>query len=123
MKQMTALIALLFFTLLLIPQPVLAADGEALYKKKCKACHKISGKKKVGPGMADISKRPGITKEWAKKWLENPQKVWEENKGYTVTMKKALKKTKKKRTAMKLKGKFKVNPEDIDPLVEYIWGL
>lgn len=123
MKQATAIIALLFFALLLIPQPVLAADGEALYKKKCKACHKISAKKKVGPGMAGISKRPGITKEWLKKWLAAPQKVWAENEGYTVTLKKAVKKTKKKRTSMKLKGKFKVNPEDIDPIVEYIWGL
>lgn len=123
MRYATALIALLFFALLLMPQPVFAGSGEALYNKKCKACHKISAKKKVGPGMAAISKRPGISKEWVKKWLADPQKVWTENEGYTVTMKKALRKTKKKRTAMKLKGKFKLNPEDIDPIVDYIWGL
>ncbi len=123
MRYATALIALLFFALLLIPQPISAGEGEALYKKKCLACHKISEKKKVGPGMASISKRPGITKEWTKKWLANPQKVWTENEGYTVTMKKALKKTRKKKTTMKLKGKFKVNPEEIDPIVDYIWGL
>ncbi len=123
MKCTTALIALLFFALLLLPRPVLAGEGEALYNKKCKTCHKISDKKKVGPGMAGISKKPGISKEWLKKWIADPQQVWEENKGYTATMKKALKKTRKKRTAMKLKGKFKVNPEEIDPIVEYIWGL
>ncbi|MFQ5432696.1 MAG: c-type cytochrome [Nitrospinota bacterium] len=123
MKYAAALIALLFFALLSIPRPVSAGDGEALFKKKCKTCHKISAKKKVGPGMAGLSKRPGISREWLKKWLANPQKVWEENEGYTVAMKKALKKTKKKRTAMKLKGKFKVNPEEIDPIVDYIWGL
>ena len=123
MRRLIVLIALLFFTLLIVPHPVSAADGEALYKKKCKSCHKISAKKKVGPGMQDLSKKPGITKEWLKSWLENPQKVWEANEGYTVTMKKAVKKTKKKKTSMKLKGKFKVNPEEIDPIVEYIWGL
>ena len=123
MKHASFLIAVFVAVFLFGTAPVMAADGEALFNKKCKACHKISAKKKVGPGMKDLSKKPGITKEWVKKWLENPQKVWEANEGYTVTMKKAVKKTKKKRTSMKLKGKFKLNPEEIDPIVEYIWGL
>ena len=123
MKHASFLIAVFVTVFLIGGVPAMAGEGEALFKKKCKACHKISAKKKVGPGMQDISKKPGITKEWLKSWLEDPQKVWEANEGYTVTMKKALKKTKKKRTSMKLKGKFKVNPEEIDPIVDYIWGL
>jgi cytochrome c2 len=123
MRYISASFALMFALVLFLHQPALAADGEALFKKKCKTCHKITGKKKVGPGMQGISKRPGISKEWLKSWLANPQKVWEANDGYTVTMKKALKKTKKKKTSMKQKGKFKVAPEEIDPIIEYIWGL
>jgi len=123
MKNVTAFLALMFTVTLVAGHPAFAADGAGMFKDKCSKCHATTSKKKVGPGLADLNKRPGISKEWAKKWLADPQKVWEENQGYTVTLKKSVKKENKKKTSMKLTGKSAVKADEIDPLVEYIWSL
>ena len=56
------------------------ADGAAIFKKKCKACHKITDKKAVGPGLAGV-----LGRETAKNgtmdvagltaWLKDPKAV------------------------------------------------
>ena len=39
----------------------MAKDAEAIYKSKCKMCHKID-KKKVGPAFKDMNKDPAVLK-------------------------------------------------------------
>jgi len=80
------------------------AKGEAIFKgkRKCKTCHKLTEKKKVGPGLKGVSNRH--TDAWFKKWLANPQKTWEENDPETQKLKQWKKgRAKKKKTAMKFK--------------------
>lgn len=68
-----------------------AAAGEAFFKSaKCKNCHNITNKKKVGPGLAGISKR--APEEWLKAWLNDSKAVWTANEGYTKTLKKVMEK-------------------------------
>ena len=80
-----------------------AAAGEAVYKKKCKACHKTTTKKVLGPGLAGQMKLH--TPEWMKKWLMDPQGTWVAGDAETEEMKTRLKRTGKKKTKMKIKGK------------------
>jgi mono/diheme cytochrome c family protein len=48
-------------------------NGESLFKANCAACHTITSKKLVGPGLGDIhSKRD---KEWLYKWIQNSQEL------------------------------------------------
>lgn len=62
-----------------------AAKGEALFKAKCKACHKLDDKAGVGPGLKGVSSRR--TEGWLTKWLTDPQKTWEENDAETQALK------------------------------------
>lgn len=65
-----------------------AQDGERIFKATCAACHKISNRKFVGPGLANIHEKR--TKEWFNKFVKSSQtliksgdadavKVFEEN--------------------------------------------
>lgn len=56
------------------------ADGAAIFKKKCKACHKITAKKGVGPGMAGVLGRETanngtMDKAGLTTWLKDPKAV------------------------------------------------
>jgi len=50
-----------------------AQDGERIFKSTCVACHKISSKRFVGPGLANIDKIR--TKEWFVKFVKSSQTV------------------------------------------------
>jgi cytochrome c2 len=82
-----------------------AASGEKLYNSKtykCKVCHKLTAKKKVGPGLKDVTTRR--SEAWLIKWISDPKKVWGENDAETQEMKKWKKgRAKAKKTKMKMK--------------------
>lgn len=82
-----------------------AANGKKLFNGKtykCKVCHKLTSKNKVGPGLKDIT---SIRSEaWLVKWLTDPKKIWEENDAETQEMKKWKKgRDKAKKTKMRMK--------------------
>jgi cytochrome c2 len=67
--------------------------GKSLFEGslKCTNCHNINDKKKVGPGLAGISKR--ATDDWIKKWLKDPPAAWNADDEYTKKLKETMKKT------------------------------
>ncbi|MFQ5559357.1 MAG: c-type cytochrome [Nitrospinota bacterium] len=97
-------------------------DGPTIYKKVCKMCHKFN-KKLIGPAWKGVQDR--TTKEWAKKWVRNPQKMWEANEGYTKTMRENFKTGKKKKSTMgttcpKLK---KLTDKEVDTIVDWVFDV
>lgn len=54
----------------------MVAEGKALFKLKCSACHKIS-KRVVGPAMANVTKRR--SPEWIMNMILNPEVMVEKN--------------------------------------------
>ncbi len=54
----------------------MVADGKALFKTKCSACHKVS-KRFVGPAMAGITERR--TPEWIMNMILNPEVMVTQN--------------------------------------------
>lgn len=46
-------------------------DGEALFKAKCSACHKVDGTRMVGPGLAGINDKR--SQEWLIDWIRDSQ--------------------------------------------------
>lgn len=69
--------------------------GKSLFEGpvKCINCHNINDKKKVGPGLAEITKR--TTEDWLKKWLKDPPAVWNAGDDYTKKLKETMKKADK----------------------------
>ena len=88
---------------------VYAVDAKAVFKKKCKSCHNITAKKKVGPGLKGVfgrtSKVAGKMDEAGlRKWLTDPKAVYKKSK--------MAKMMKKKPTA-----------EEIEALITYLKTL
>ncbi len=86
-----------------------AMDGKKLFKKKCKACHTITDKKKVGPGLKGVfgreSKMAGkLDEEGLRKWLKNPAAV-------------------NKKSKMAKLFKTKLKDAEIEALIEYLKTL
>lgn len=54
----------------------MVTEGEAIYKAKCTACHKIS-KRFVGPGLKGVTERR--TPEWIMNMILNPEVMVVEN--------------------------------------------
>lgn len=57
-----------------------AKSGETLYKKKCKACHMLTDKKKVGPGLKGVFGRQSemagkLDEAGLTAWLHDPAAV------------------------------------------------
>lgn len=48
-----------------------AQDGEAIFKQKCSACHKIGEGKFVGPDLKDVTAKR--SEEWLMKWIKSSQ--------------------------------------------------
>ncbi|MEM8896781.1 MAG: c-type cytochrome [Bacteroidota bacterium] len=48
------------------------ANGEALYKANCQACHRVKGKL-VGPQLAGVAAKYANDKEWLYAWVKNAQ--------------------------------------------------
>ncbi len=73
-----------------VPAYADAVAGEALFNGagKCKTCHNVTDKKKVGPGLAGILTR--APEAWVAAFLKDPPGVWTANEGYTKTLRTAL---------------------------------
>ncbi len=72
--SLSILSAVSFFILMAFPALGHAqATGESLYKTNCAACHTITSKKLVGPGMEGISQKR--SREWLYKWIQNSQEL------------------------------------------------
>lgn len=56
--------------------PAMVTEGEAIYKAKCTACHKIS-KRFVGPGLKGVTERR--TPEWIMNMILDPELMVKEN--------------------------------------------
>ncbi|TBR21125.1 MAG: cytochrome c [Candidatus Nitrosotenuis sp.] len=79
-------------------------DGRHIFnnasKGNCIACHRVTGEKYVGPGLAGTG---GLhSRAWLEKWLADPQKVWDENDAETAALKKRLGAESRKFTGMKM---------------------
>ncbi len=96
---------------------VASADGASLWKsKKCKNCHKMTAKKKVGPGLAGVTKRR--SEAWLLKWLQDPQGTWAANDAETQELKKWAKGAdKRKKTKMKTP---KISEAEAKELIAYM---
>ncbi len=97
-----------------------AANGDNLFidkKKKCKICHKLTEKKKVGPGLKGVTKKR--SEAWLIKWMTDSQKTWEENDAETQEMKKWKKgRAAKKKT--KMKGYKKLSDQEVADLIAFL---
>lgn len=95
-----------------------AGNGEKIFKGKgkCKTCHRLTAKKKVGPGLKGVTERHTLA--WTKKWMKTPQAMWEANDPETAEMKKWKKgRAKKKKTMMK---PGKLTDSEIDDLIAFM---
>ncbi|MGK7345138.1 MAG: c-type cytochrome [Candidatus Nitrospinota bacterium M3_3B_026] len=45
--------------------------GEELFKRKCKACHRLTEGMKVGPSLKGVTARR--SDEWLDQWLKDPE--------------------------------------------------
>ena len=80
---------LLLFTLVLsvfsASNAFAAADGKAIFKANCSACHKVTSEKVNGPGLEGIAGRvPSPAKDWLTKWVKNNIKLRESGDAYAV---------------------------------------
>lgn len=100
-----------------------SSGGKTIFNTRtmggCAVCHKTTSKKLVGPGLAGVSKLH--TEPWMRRWLKNPQKVWEENDPETAAMKKRLGKENRSKTAMKMVKQL--SDPDIEELIKYMKSL
>ncbi len=48
-------------------------SGKTIFENRCKACHRVSNDKLVGPGLAHVNQRRD--KEWLIKFVRNSQKL------------------------------------------------
>jgi cytochrome c2 len=94
-----------------------AAKGEAYFKSKCKACHKLDDKALVGPGLKGSTSRH--TDPWLKKWITDAQKTWEENDAETAKLKEWKPgKDKAPKTSMVVKPA--PTPEEADDVIAFL---
>jgi len=92
------------------------ADGEALWaSKKCKNCHNLDGKKKVGPGLAGVTGKR--SEAWLVKWMTDTSGTWDDGSAETEAMKKDHGLEKQKKTKMKA---AKVSEEEAKEIIAYL---
>ncbi len=117
MKKLIAVVMTFAFVAVAFAASPASADGAGLFKsKKCKTCHNLTGKKKVGPGLKGVSSKR--SEAWLTKWLTDPQATWEENDAETQELKKWKKgRDKAKKTKMKIK---KLSPAEISELIAFL---
>ncbi|MDH5637607.1 MAG: cytochrome c [Nitrospinota bacterium] len=120
MKKVLLMAIAFCFTFATYPAMADPAAGEALFKgsAKCKNCHKVTAKKKVGPGLAAVVDRAG--EDWIKGFLADPKAVWTADEGYTKTLKAAVERVEKPKPKHKTK---KLTEQQISDLVDYLKTL
>lgn len=103
-------IFILLAFLLLIPTIAYAGNaenGEKLFMKKCKSCHRLTEGTKVGPSLVGVTERR--SEEWLHKWLQNPKAMLKAGDPIAVEL---LKKYKKKMPKLKMM-QTKKNRDDV----------
>jgi len=86
-------------------------DGEAIYLKKCKRCHKLTDQTLMGPGLAGVTKRR--TEEWLDKWITNPKEMIKSGDAIAMKLKEKYKGKMPKIRAMK-------DPENRKAIIEFL---
>ncbi|MDH5510101.1 MAG: cytochrome c [Nitrospinota bacterium] len=93
-----------------------AGDGEGLWgSKKCKNCHNLSDKKKVGPGLAGVTSKR--SEEWLVKWLTDTKGTWDDGSADTMKMKADHGIEKQKKPKMKAP---KMSEQDAKDIIAYM---
>src|SRR5690554_4617864 len=64
-------IFILFISLFFVPKNGFGATGEEVYNKLCMACHSLSNKVLLGPGLHGMSERR--SEEWLISWIRDSQ--------------------------------------------------
>ncbi len=121
-KEFTWIMAIVCTLVFSISGVAIAGDtakGEAIFKKKkCKQCHNLTEKKKVGPGLKGVTSRR--SEGWLVKWLMNPQKTWAENDAETQKLRKwRAGREEAKKTKMKFK-KPPLTEEEVKDLIAFL---
>lgn len=70
--------------------------GEELFKRKCKACHRITEGMKVGPSLKGVTERR--SDEWLDQWIKDPEAMIENGDPVALEL---LEKYKKKMPRLK----------------------
>ena len=65
-------------------------NGEKLFMKKCKSCHRLTEGTKVGPSLVGVTQRR--SEEWLHKWLQNPRAMLKAGDPIAVELLKKYKK-------------------------------
>ena len=94
--------------------------GKALFEGpvKCVNCHNVNDKKKVGPGLAGITKR--TTEDWLKNWLKDPPATWNADDEYTKKLKEIMKKVGMPKPTHQTRP---LSDQEIGDLLDYIKTL
>lgn len=50
-----------------------AEEGELLYKKHCRSCHKLTDQLSAGPGFKGVTER--YPEAWMDNWIKNPKEL------------------------------------------------
>jgi cytochrome c2 len=66
-----------------------AAEGETLYKKYCKSCHKLTDQLLVGPGFKGVTSRH--SEEWLSIWIKSPKAMIESGDSAAIALKEKYK--------------------------------
>ena len=67
-KRKVAVFAMAFFSLFLLNNTQ-AQSGAEIFKTNCASCHRTSGAKSVGPGLAGVGEKR--TEEWLTSWISD----------------------------------------------------
>ena len=104
----------LIFTLFVLFLPVAVMsqiDGEKLFKTNCSACHTITDKKLIGPGLAGAEDR-WEDKDLLYEWIKNSQSVLDKGDVYATALFEEFNKS-----MMPMQA---VSDEEIDAILTYI---
>jgi len=82
-------------------------NGQKLFMRKCKSCHRLTEGTKVGPSLAGVTQRRSY--EWLDKWLKDPRAMLKAGDPTAVEL---LKKYKKRMPKIKLM-QDKQNRDDV----------
>ena len=91
-KALMRLFTCMVFLSLALPQVVVAQDvdsAKAIFKKRCKSCHRLTAGKKMGPSLLGVTNRR--TDEWLDEFLAYPKKMIKKGDPTAVALKKKYK--------------------------------